>query len=439
MGTGLEGIAAKARRETKLKFTSLCHHVTRELIWESLGNIPKQSAPGVDGISVDEAKKTFGEWVEEVLSSIHREAYKAPPVRRVWIPKPGRRAKRPLGVPCVADRALQRSVSVVLSCIYEQDFLPCSFGGRPKLSAHHALSTLNEIIAGKKVSWVLEADLKNFFGSLDHGWLLRFVEHRVGDPRIISLIKRWLKAGVLEEGELHSVETGTPQGGSISVLLSNIYLHYVLDLWFEKVIKPQLKGEAYLVRYIDDFVVCFQLRSDAIRFQDALVKRLEKFSLELEPKKTRLVEFGRFALRMAKEGGKRLKTIYFLGFTHFCTRNRKGNFMVGHKIEKSRFRRSVQRIGSLMREIRHYSLREQVEKINQVLRGHYAYYGVGGNFRWLFKIHRFAERYWHKMLSSRSRKSYITWERFQFLKQVFPLQRPKLSVPYMRMKALAVL
>jgi RNA-directed DNA polymerase len=439
MGTGLKGIAAKARRETKLKFTSLCHHITRELIWESLNKIPKQSAPGVDGISVEEAKKTFEVWIEEMLSSIHREVYKAPPVRRIWIPKPGKTSKRPLGVPCVADRALQRSGSVVLSCIYEQDFLPCSFGGRPKLSAHHALSTLNEIIAGKKVSWVLEADLKNFFGSLDHGWLLRFVEHRVGDPRIISLIKRWLKAGVLEEGELRSVETGTPQGGSISVLLSNIYLHYVLDLWFERVMKPKLKGETYLVRYIDDFVVCFQLRPDAIRFQDALVKRLEKFSLELEPKKTRLVEFGRFALRMAKEQRKRLETIYFLGFTHFCTRNRKGNFMVGRKTEKSGFRRSVQNIQSLMREIRHYSLREQVEKINQVLRGHYAYYGVGGNFKSLFKIHRFAERYWHKMLSSRSRKSYITWERFNSLKQVFPLQRPKLSVPYMRMKALAVL
>jgi RNA-directed DNA polymerase len=274
--------------------------ITRELIWESLNNIPRQSAPGVDGISVDEAKKTFEVWMEEMFASIHRKAYKAPPVRRVWIPKLGKTSKRPLGVPCVADRALQRSVSVVLSCIYEQDFLPCSFGGRPKLSAHHALSTLNEIIVGRKVSWVLEADLKNFFGSLDHGWLLRFVEHRVGDPRIMSLIKRWLKAGVLEEGELRSVEAGTPQGGSISVLLSNIYLHYVLDLWFEKVIKPQLKGEAYLVRYIDDFVVCFQLRSDAIRFQGALVERLGKFSLELEPKKTRLVEFGRFALRMAK-------------------------------------------------------------------------------------------------------------------------------------------
>jgi retron-type reverse transcriptase len=212
MGTGLEGIAAKARRETKLKFTSLCHHITRELIWESLNKIPKQSAPGVDGISVEEAKKIFEVWIEEMLSSIHRKAYKASPVRRVWIPKPGKITKRPLGVPCVADRALQRSVSVILSCIYEQDFLPCSFGGRPKLSAHHALATLNEVIAGKKVSWILEADLKNFFGSLDHGWLLRFVEHRVGDPRIISLIKHWLKAGVLEEGELRSVRRGLHKG-----------------------------------------------------------------------------------------------------------------------------------------------------------------------------------------------------------------------------------
>lgn len=439
MGTGLEGIAAKARRETDLKFTSLSHHVTRELIWESLSNIPKQSAPGVDGISVDEAKEKFGKWIEEMLLSIHRKAYKAPPVRRVWIPKPGKTAKRPLGVPCVADRALQRRVSVVLSCIYEQDFLLCSFGGRSKRSAHQALAALNEIIAGKRVSWVLEADLKNFFGSLDPGWLLRFVEHRVGDPRIISLIKHWLKAGVLDEGEFHGVETGTPQGGSISVLLSNIYLHYVLDLWFEKVVKPKLKGEAYLVRYIDDFVVCFQYRSDAIRFQDVLVKRLGRFSLELESEKTRLVEFGRFALRMAKESGKRLETIYFLGFTHFCSRNRKGNFMVGHKTEKSRFRRSVQGLQSLMRGIRPYSLREQVEKINQVLRGHYAYYGVGGNFKSLFMIYRLAERYWHKMLCSRSQKSYITWEGFNSLKQVFPLQRPKLSVPYTRMKALAVL
>ena len=196
---------------------------------------------------------------------------------------------RLLGVPCVADRALQRSVAQVLSAIYEQDFLPCSFGGRPGRGAHQALATLHEVISGGKVEWVLEADLKNFFGSLSHAWMLRFVEHRVGDPRLISLIRRWLKANILEDEELHANEEGTPQGGSISVLLSNVYLHYVLDLWFERVVKPRLRGEAYVVRYIDDFVLCFQYREDALRVQDALCKRLAKFGLTLEAKKTKLV------------------------------------------------------------------------------------------------------------------------------------------------------
>ena len=281
MATGLERIAAKARSDPKLRFTSLAHHITRDRVWESLTQIPNRSAPGCDGQTVPEAKEDFDAWIGPMLQSMHRQGYQAPPIRRVYIPKPGKQEKRPLGVPCVTDRALQRSTAQVLSAIYEQDFMPCSFGGRPGIGAHHALSTLNEVISGKKVGWVLEADLKNFFGSLDHGWLLRFVEHRVGDPRIISLIRRWLKAGILEDGELHSNEEGTPQRGSISVLLSNLYLHYVLDLWFEQVVKPRLKGEAYLVRYIDDFVVCFRYRSDALRLQNALRKRLGKFGLEL--------------------------------------------------------------------------------------------------------------------------------------------------------------
>src|SRR5262245_4378254 len=227
---------------------------------------------------------------------------------------PGKAEKRPLGVPTVSDRALQRSTAEVLSAIYEQDFLPCSFGGRPGLGAHRALATLNEVIAGGMIGWVLEADLKNFFGSLDHEWVLRFVEHRVGDPRVINLIRRWLKAGVLEEGAVHPSDEGTPKGGSISVLLSNVYLHYVLDLWFERVVKGRLRGEARLVRYIDDFVICFQYRSDALRVQDVLRRRLSKFGLALEPTKTKLVEFGRFAQRHAgKRGRNRPETIYFLG------------------------------------------------------------------------------------------------------------------------------
>src|SRR3954469_4167562 len=279
METGLERIADKARCEPKLRFTSLAHHITADRVWRNLCQIPNHSAPGVDGQRIPEAKESFQGWIGEMLQSVHRKGYKAPVIRRVYIPKPGKQEERPLGVPTVSDRALQRSTAEVLSAIYEQDFLPCSFGGRPGRGAHHALATLNEVIAGRKVGWVLEADLKNFFGSLDHDWLLQFVQHRVGDPRLISLIRRWLKAGVLEEGVVTPSEMGTPQGGSISVLLSNVYLHYALDLWFERVAKPRLRGEAYLVRYIDDFVVCFQFREDALRLQEALRKRLGKFGL----------------------------------------------------------------------------------------------------------------------------------------------------------------
>lgn len=322
METGLEHIAVKARCEPKLRFTSLAHHITRGRVQRNLSRISNRSTAGVDGqtVTVKAAKESFGEWIGPMLQSIHRQGYRAPAVRRVYIPKPGKTEKRPLGVPTVSGRALQRSTAEVLSAIYEQDFLPCSFGGRPQLSAHHALSTLNEAIAGGRTSWVLEADLKNYFGSLSHEWLLRFVEHRVGDPRVISLIRRWLKAGLLEDGAVHPSDEGTPQGGSISVLLSNVYLHYVLDLWFERVVKVQLKGEARLVRYIDDFVICFQNQSDALRVEDALRHRLGKFGLTLEPTKTKLVEFGRFAQRDAsKRGRNRPETIYFLGMTLYST------------------------------------------------------------------------------------------------------------------------
>jgi RNA-directed DNA polymerase len=441
METELEQIAAKARCEPKLRFTSLAHHITGDRVLRNLCQIPNRSAPGVDGQTVTEAKETFGEWIDAMLQSIHRKGYRAPDIRRVYIPKPGKQEKRPLGVPTVSDRALQRSTAQVLSAIYEQDFLPCSFGGRPGRGAHHALATLNEVIAGSKIGWVLEADLKNFFGSLNHEWLLRFVEHRVGDPRLISLIRRWLKAGVLEDGEVHPNEEGTPQGGSISVLLSNVYLHYVLDLWFERVVKPRLRGEAYLVRYIDDFVVCCQYRSDALRLQEVLRHRLGRFGLTLEPTKTKLVEFGRFAQRHAsKHGRNRPETIYFLGFTLYCTRNQKGNFKVGMRTEKTRLRRSILSLQDLMRRIRHLTIPDQAGDLNAVLRGHYAYYGIAGNIRALQKVYRAVERYWRKMLCSRSWAGrHLTWEVFGQIKERTPLLRPKLYLPYRELQALAVL
>lgn len=439
MTTGLEKIAVKARQEPKLQFTSLAHHIDVELLWQSLCHLSRNTAPGSDGQTVDDVKQDFTAWSSATLNDLHHQGYHPPPVRRVYIPKPGKREKRPLGVPCVGDRVLQRSVSDVLSAIYEQDFLSCSFGGRPGVGAHHALSTLHEVIAGKRVNWVYEADLRNFFGSLDHEWLLRFVQHRVEDPRIVSLIRRWLKAGVLEDGVIEVSEEGVPQGGSISVVLSNLYLHYVLDLWFERVVKPRLKGEAYLIRYIDDFVVCFQYQSDAQRFQGVLEKRLAKFSLELEPTKTRMVSFGRFAEGDAKRVGKSPETFTFLGLIHYCTRNHRDNFKMGWKTDKARFRRSLAKIHQQMQVIRHEPLKEQARQINQALRGHYAYFGVAGNLGSLQRIYRNVENYWRKMLSSRSQKGNVCWDVFQEMKSTYPLLQPKLSLPYRRIKQFAVL
>jgi hypothetical protein len=344
METKLEQIAAKARCEPKLRFTSLAHHISRDRVWRNLSQIPKWSAAGVDGQTVEAAKKSFDGWIEPMLQSIHRQGYRAPDIRRVYIPKPGKTEKRPLGVPTVADRALQRSTAEVLSAIYEQDFLPCSFGGRPKLSAHHALATLNEVIAGGKIGWVLG-------------------------------------------------------------------------------------------------VICFQYRSDAIRVQDALRFRLGKFGLTLEPTKTKLVEFGRFAQRHAgKRGRKRPETIYFLGLTLYCTRNLKGNFKVGMRTEKSRLRRSLLSLQELTRRIRHDTISDQVGEINAFLRGHYAYYGVAGNLRCLVKVYRAVERYWHRMLRSRSWAGRrLTWEKYHQIKARMPLLKPKLRLPYAELQALAVL
>jgi hypothetical protein len=271
--------------------------------------------------------------------------------------------------------------------------------------------------------------------------VLRFVEHRVGDPRLINLIRRWLKAGVLEDGAIHPSDEGTPQGGSISVLLSNLYLHHVLDLWFERVVKCRLRGEAHLVRYVDDFVICFQYRSDALRVLDVLRLRLGKFGLALEPSKTKLVEFGRFAQRHAgKWGRNRPETIYFLGLTLYCTRNRKGNFKVGMRTEKSRLRRSLMSLQELMRRIRHLPISEQVSEINAALRGHYAYYGVAGNIRSLRKVYRVVEQYWLRMLRSRSWASEsLTWDDFNQIKKRTPLLQARLRLPHRELQALAVL
>jgi len=437
MSTAIDKIATKARQDRNVCFTSLAHHITEQMLERSLMQIKSTSSPGIDAQDVKTARETFASWSGPLIDALHRRGYRPPPAKRVYIPKPGKAALRPIAMPTVQDKALQRATAEVLNAIYEQDFLDVSFGGRPHRSAHQALATLRQGIMLKRINWVYEADLKNFFGSLDHRWVEKFLSLRVEDPRITTLIKRWLKAGVMEEGRYLKSTEGTAQGGPISVLISNIYLHYVLDLWIEKVVKPRMQGEVIYVRYLDDFVLCFEYESDAAKFQRVIEKRLTKFSLALEPTKTRLVRFGRYANKARQGKRNKPETLYFLGFTLYCGKNRRGGFKVGMRTEKSRFRRSCAKITERLKRIRHLPVREQHRQINLVLRGHYQYYGMAGNWESLKQFHYHVTRAWRKWLSTRSQKGKLSWENYRKLMTIWPLQAPRIYVSYARMKQLA--
>lgn len=431
---------AKAKGEPGFRFYSLYDKIHRRDVLEYAYACCRanQGAAGVDGERFEDIEAYGRErWIGELTDTLRNKTYQAQALRRVFIPKPNGKL-RPLSIPTIRDRTTMMAATLILAPIFEADLPAEQHGYRPERSALSAVQETRELLVTGRTQ-IVDADLTDYFGSLNHGWILRFLERRVGDPRVLSLIRRWLKAGVLENGAVTANEEGTTQGGSISVMISNVYLFYVLDLWFERVVKPRLRGVAHLIRYIDDFVICFQYREDAERVQDVLIKRLRRFALELEPSKTRLIKFGRIAKREAKARGKRPKTFYFLGFVHYVTRNRKGNFKVGRTTEKSRLRRSLLRLKELMREIRHWSLKDQAGKLNEVLRGHYAYYGVAGNVRSLLKVYRYTERYWQRMLSSRSWKGNITWEVFNQLRDRFPIQRPVIYFPYERLQECAVL
>ena len=358
-------------------------------------------------------------------------------MRRVYIPKPGKAAKRPIGVPTIIDRALQRAVSKVLGSIYEQDFCNSSFGGRPKRGAHNALATLSHTIVKTRVNWVYEADLKSFFSSLNHDWVERFLAHRVADPRIATLIKRWLKAGVMEQGEWSDTDLGTPQGGPVSVLISNLYLHYVLDLWIRKQVGPRLEGELFYIRYLDDFVVCFEHEDSANRFEQVLHKRLARFSLLLEPSKTRLVRFGRFAARDCARRNEKLETLYFLGMRLYCSTTRGGKFKVGFLTEGSRLNRFLNKMKFNMRKWRHLPLVDQANLINQRLTGHFNYYGIISNYPALQRVYYQTLMYWRKVLSSRSQRGRLNWEKYRKILKAYPLRTPKIRIGFDRLDQLA--
>ncbi len=410
---GLDRVREAARRDGKKQFTALLHHVSVEQLWQSYHGLKKQAAPGVDGATWE----AYGEDLEGRLTDlhgrIHRGAYRARPSRRVWIPKPDGR-QRPLGIASLEDKIVQHAVGVVLSQIWEEDFLGYSYGFRPGRSQHDALDALWVGIVRKKVNWVLDADIRGFFDQMEHEWLVKFVEHRIQDRRVVRLIQKWLKAGVLEQGKRIETEVGTPQGAVISPLLANLYLHYVLDLWVEHWRKKEASGDVIIVRYADDFVMGFQHRDEAERFLEQLRERLRRFGLELHPDKTRLLEFGSYAAeRRNKRGLGRPETFDFLGFTHICGTNHKtGHFTVHRKSIGKRMAAKLKDIKAKLRTRMHGRTVDTLNWLRAVVRGYFQYHAVPGNWARMTAFRRDVLRLWLHTLRRRSQRSQLTWKRF---------------------------
>jgi len=400
-------IAELARQAPELRFTSLSHHISLDWLRAAYQRTRKDGAVGVDGQTAEEYAEHLEENLQDLLNRAKSGRYRAPAVRRVHIPK-GEGKTRPIGIPSFEDKVLQRAVAMVLEPIYEQDFLDCSYGFRPERSAHQALKALRDQLMEMGGGWVVELDIEGFFDSLDKVQLREMVRHRVRDGVVLRLIGKWLKAGVLEDGAVTYPEAGTPQGGVISPLLANIYLHEVLDAWFEGDVKPRLKGRAFLVRYADDAVLGFANEEDARRVLEVLPKRFGKYGLRLHPEKTRLIDYRRPPRGKARS---EVGSFDLLGFTHYWARSRKGNWVIKQKTAKDRFSRAVERIGEWCREHRHWKVRDQQRELAVKLRGHYGYYGITGNTRMLDRFLREVTRRWHYWLNRRSQRKW-SWARF---------------------------
>ena len=426
----LERIRQAAEKDRELQFTTLWHHVYDPArLREVYFGLERKASAGVDG----ETWRSYGEDLEARLQDLsdrlRRGAYRAKPVRRVHIAKEDGR-ERPLGVPTLEDKIVQGATAEVMNAVYETDFLGFSYGFRPKRGVHNALDALAVALDRRKVNWILDADIRGFFDTIDHGWLEKFVEHRISDQRVVRHLKKWLKAGVLEAGRWSASEQGTPQGGSISPLLANVYLHYVLDQWAQHWRQTRARGEVIIVRYADDFVVGFQHRGDAERFRAELELRLRKFSLELHPQKTRLIEFGRFATaNRAKRGEGKPETFDFLGFTHICGVTKKNGFQVVRITRKKRMRAKLKELKQRLRARMHDPVPQVGRWLGSVLTGHYRFYGVPGNYPALKAFRSALVKHWHRCLSQRSQKGRVDWRRMLRLTKRY-LPRPQISHPY---------
>jgi len=427
---GLQRVREAAKREKRLRFTALLHHVSVALLVNSFYALKRGAAPGVDGLTWQEYETDLDRRLEDLHSRVHRGTYRALPSKRAYIPKADGR-QRPLGIAALEDKIVQHAVGTVLNQIYEEDFLGFSYGFRPGRNTHDALDALSVGIMRKKVNWVLDADIRDCFGSFSHEWMITFLQHRIGDRRILRLIKKWLRAGVLEDGKWSGTEKGTPQGSEISPLLCNVYLHYAFDLWVQHWRRHRATGEVIAVRYADDSVLGFQYRADAERFLREWRERLQRFGLELHPGKTRLIEFGRFAIRDRKRRGERKpETFNFLGFTHICGQGWKnGKFFVLRKTIRERLLAKLKQVKAALRVRMHQPLAEVGRWLRRVVQGYFNYHAVPGNLASLRSFRFEVRKRWLRVIRRRSQRSGMTWELFEgLLTQWLPI--PKILHPY---------
>ena len=430
METKLRLISDMAVKDRKCKFNNLVHLLNVTELTECFYQLKSGKASGVDGVSFSEYEKHLETNIKDLVERMKKFSYRPQPVRRVYIPK-AKGKKRPLGIPAIEDKIVQMGIARILTAIYEADFLECSYGFRPGLSCHDALNSLDKIIMKHPINHVVDADIKGFFDNVHHGWLLRCLQERISDKILLRYIVRFLKSGVLEEGKYYKTDKGTPQGGIISPILANIYLHYVLDLWFKIEIKRNSRGIVEMVRYADDFVICVQYQDEAARILVELRERLEKFGLELSAEKTKVIGFGRFAVENAKKKGQRACTFNFLGFTHYCDKTRKGKFKVGRTTERTRLRAKVKEMKDWLKAVRNTAaVKEWWSTISAKLMGHFQYYGVSGNYRAIQRFYFLTIRLVFKWLNRRSQKKSFNWESFRIYLNRHPLPKPKIYHNY---------
>jgi group II intron reverse transcriptase/maturase len=429
VATKLQRIAIKASKDKRCQFTSLFHLMNKTLLLECFAQLKGKAASGIDNVTKEDYARNLDANLDYLIERLHKLAYKPQPVLRVYIPKAGSKQRRPLGIPALEDKLVQAGLVKILEAIYEQDFIDDSYGFRPKRSCHDALRALSQSVEAEPVNYIVEADIKGFFDHVDQEQLMTFLQHRIADKRILRIIKRFLIAGVQEDGRHRASERGTPQGGVISPLLANIYLHYTLDLWFEKRVKRNSQGYARLIRYADDYVACFQNVEDARYFMQAMEERLNQFHLEVAPEKTQLFEYGQFAQSKAKSRGERAATFDFLGLTHYCSRSRDGKrFRMKRKTASKRFTAKLKGYKAWLKANRTLPTAHILKTTAAKLRGHFAYYGVTDNSRSISNFAYQVTRTLFKWLNRRGKRGCYTWDKFLKLLKLYPLPKPRILV-----------